>query len=264
MTKRGAGSTETVSLDLGSQTVDRALTLIRCFSAAEPTWTLSELADKTQLTVPTTHRLLRTLSNRRFLVSDPVTKRYSLGPTVMQLAGAVMHGGNLQAVVLPKLADLRRSSGETAALHGLVDNGRVCLSEFVSLMPIRMSSGLGRRYPLHRGAAGRALLAHLPAWERDAYLETHRDDLGANLVDVERDLEECRRRGFAISSGEVVEGAVAIAAPIRDLTGYPIAAINVTGPDDRWTVERATAFSEEVLQAVREIEQELGFVLDPD
>jgi IclR family transcriptional regulator, KDG regulon repressor len=251
-----------VNTDPGSQTVSRALTLLRCFSADEPTRSLTELSDETGLTVPTTHRLLKTLTARRFLVLDRTTKRYSLGPAVMQLAGAIMHRGNLQAEALPRLAELRRRSGETAALHGLVDEERVCLLEFVSHLPIRMSSGVGRRYPLHHGAAGRAILAHLPDEERDGYLTEHLEALGRPRADVEAELVECRERGYALSHGEVVEGATAVAVPIRNLTGYPVAAINVTGPDDRWTLDRATAFSAEILQVVEEIEQQLGFAFD--
>ncbi len=110
------------------------------------------------------------MTGRRFLVLDQETRRYSLGPAVMQLAGAILERDNLLEVVVPALERLQRASGETARLLWLVDWQRVCLADRVSHQSIRMSSGIGRAYPLHAGASGKTLLASLPERERNAYL----------------------------------------------------------------------------------------------
>lgn len=251
-----------VSSDIGSQTVARALTLLKCFSPQSSRRRLTELSIETGLTVPTTHRLLRTLTARRFLVVDARTKRYSLGPAVMQMAGAVVYRGSLLVEMLPQLEVLRRDSGESAGLHALVGDGRVCLVEMVSHQHMKMSSGVGHQYPLHRGAAGRILLAHLPEVEREAYLTRFSAVLASSQSEIQEELAKCREAGFALSCGEVVPGAVAVAAAICDATGYPIAAVNVTGPAERWTPERAVEFGQRILTSISEVESRLGLVLD--
>jgi DNA-binding IclR family transcriptional regulator len=250
------------SSDIGSQTVARALTLLKCFSPQSSQRSLTELSKETGLTVPTTHRLLRTLTTRGFLVVDTKTKRYSLGPAVMQMAGAVVHRGSLLAEILPQLEALRRDSGESAGLHALVGDGRVCLVEMVSHNPLKMTSGVGHQYPLHRGAAGRILLAHLPEVEREAYLTRFGTVLTSSQSEIQEELAKCREAGFALSSGEVVPGAVAVAAAICDATGYPLAAVNVTGPAERWTPERADEFGPRILTSISDLESRLGLVLD--
>jgi DNA-binding IclR family transcriptional regulator len=248
----------------GSQTVERALDLLGCFSADEPEHTATELSLRTGLTIPTTHRLLKALSGRRFLVLDQATKRYSLGPAVMQLAGAILERDNLLEIVIPALERLRRASGETAGLLWLVDWERVCLVERVSHQSIRMSSGVGRAYPLHAGASGKILMASLPDDERRAYLNRVLKDRGVNLdrADVERSISDCIERGYAVSEGEVYAGAAAIAAALHDSTGYPIGAINVSGPDSRWTSQRMTEFAPRLVAAVEDIESQLSYSRD--
>lgn len=211
----------------------------------------------TELTVPTTHRLLKTLNAHGFLSFDPTTKTYGLGAAVMELAGAIMRRGNLQAEALPELQGLRRRTGETASLHLLVDGERVCVMELVSKLSIRISSGVGHRYPLHRGAAGKALLAAMPEETCAAYLAGLGDALDVDRDELLEELATTRKRGYALSEGEVIAGAVAVAVAVRDASGRPIAAVNVTGPAKRWPLDRAESFSGRVREAAATIEANL-------
>ena len=192
--------------DARAQTVVRALTLLERFSAEEPEHTATELSVATGLTVPTTHRLLKTLASKSFLVLDPESKKYSLGPAVVQLAGAVLGRDNLLELVDPVLIELRRASGETASLHWLVDNERVCIAERASHQSIRMSSGLDRRYTLHAGAAGKVLLASLPPAEMKSYLDRgySANTIHTARIELEEDLAAIRAKRYALSQGEVV------------------------------------------------------------
>lgn len=239
----------------GAQTVIRALGLLECFTSEHPELSLTELSNLTGLTVPTTHRLLRTLIGQRFLVFDAGTKQYSLGPAVMQLAGAIIHRDDLHHVVTPHLERLRRESGETVGLHLLVDLERVCIIELESRQRIRMSSGVGYRYPLHRGAAGKVLLAHLPERHMEAYRAREPD---IDWKGLDSDLPKVRREDFAMSFGEVVEGANALAVAILDSSRFPIAAINVTGPSNRWTTKRMLEVAPDLRATVHDIEVQLG------
>lgn len=249
----------------GSQTVDRALAVLECFTPERPSLSLTEFASATGLAMPTTHRLLKALQSRDFVVFDPVSKLYSLGSATMRLAEVIMQRDDLHAQVLPWLEQLRAISGETVAWHSVVDSYRVCTVEFESRHQIKMASGVGSRYPLYAGAAGKAILAHMSDEGIARVFDTA--DRGTLGVSIGRSREELiaelavvRENGYAQSHGEVVEGASALAAAIVDGLGRPVGAINVTGPDSRFTQEKMDAMVPSLLEATRDIESQSGYV----
>ena len=250
----------------GSQTVDRALAVLECFTPAQSSLSLTEFASLTGFAMPTTHRLLKALQARDFVVFDPVSKLYSLGPGAMRLAEVIMQRDDLHARVLPWLERLRNLSGETAALHSVVDSYRVCTVEFESRQRIKMTSGVGGRYPLYGGAAGKAMLAYLSKDAVARVFETaDRGTLGVPIgrsrEELLAELELVRERGYAESFGEVVEGASALAAPILDGFGRPLAAINITGPNTRFTREAMAPVIAPLLEAVNDIATQSGFAI---
>jgi DNA-binding IclR family transcriptional regulator len=248
----------------GSQTVDRALELLECFSVERPELSLTEFSNETGFTMPTTHRLLKALQAREFVVFDTTTRLYSLGPGAMRLASIIIQRDDINTVVLPWLERLRRLTGETTALHWMVDQYRVCTVELESRHLIKMASGVGRRYPLYAGAAGKALISNLPDDEIAAILDTARQDgqgplvngSEAGFMDIVRSTRDART---ARSFSEVVEGASAIAAPILNSLGRPIAAINITGPASRFDGDAMDAAEVLLVEAVDSVETRLGF-----
>jgi DNA-binding IclR family transcriptional regulator len=231
---RPATSESTVA---GAQTLLRALDILDCFvDAGGGTLSLAEISRRLGLTAPTTHRLVKALISRGFVVGG-ANRRYGLGPAVMRLASVVMHrADDLIAVAMPSLERLRETTGETVSLHCRVGDERVCVAELISAQPIRMASGVGRVYPLYAGAAGKAMLAWLP----DA-LESVRGRLAvvgpatiAEPAELDAELRRIRKRGYAVSESEVVAGAASLAMPVFGSSGSVIAAINIAGPSMRW------------------------------
>lgn len=144
----------------GTQTLVRALDILDCLrEEADKPLTLLEVSRAVDLSVSTTHRLLRALTLRG-MVAQEGGRMYTLGPRLLQLAGSILHGADdLVALVTPALHRLRTITGETTSAHAILGEARVCLAELVSLQPIRMESGVGQVYPLNAGAAGKVLLA---------------------------------------------------------------------------------------------------------
>ena len=221
----------------GAQTLLSALDILECFTTDGGSQTLAAISRSVGLTTPTTHRLLKALTVRGMVVDDG-NRHYSLGPTVMRLASAVMYRANdLITIGTPALERLRAATGETVSLHTILGEERVCVAEFVSPEPIRMESGVSHVYPLHAGAAGKVLIA----WddERVSRLPTLLPSVGpssiGSLEELKAELAVVRRRGYATSNSEVVPGAASLAVPVFDSSGTVVAAINVAGPVTRWT-----------------------------
>ena len=246
----------------GSQTVDRALGLLGCFSAERPSIYLHEFSRLTGLTTPTTHRLLRALESREFVSFDSTSKLYTLGAATVRLASIVIQNSDIQTVVSPWLEHLRLLTGETAALHWLVEYHRVCVLEFESRHQMRMISGTGQQYDLVHGAAGKALLANLGPVDARAAISEAESVHGTEVPDsaiLAEELLTIREQGYASSFSEVVEGANAIAAPILNVLGKPIASINITGPESRLDAEAMKRAVDPLIEAVADIRSRLGY-----
>ena len=108
------------------------------------------------------------------------------------------------------------------------------------VMAIALS--VGSRLPAHATSMGRVLLANLPAEELDVYFRTsRREQLTARtMVDqaqLRELLDKIHCRGWALVDQELEMGVRSIAAPIRDLRGNVVAAMNVSTHAGRVAVE---------------------------
>lgn len=250
------------SSERGSQAVHRVLRVLLCWGEDDATLSLTEVAQRTGLTLPTAHRMIKALQRESFLVHDRVSGRYALGPTIMDLARVLLQRGDqdeLVVVVVPHLERLRSITGETVGLHLPMGDIRMCVAELVSRQPIRTATGVGRTFKLPAGASGQILVAWSP--ERFEIVE---HELGASLEDrrtFSKVLEQVRAQRYAISEGETIPGATALALPIFGPNGDVRASINITGPSNRWTRERMLEHLPVVTEEADQVSEQLGYRL---
>jgi len=243
----------------GSQAVHRVLRVLLCWTEDEPTLSLTDVAERTGLTLPTAHRMIRALQREGFLVHDPVSGRNGLGPTIMDLARVVLQRADqdeLVVVAMPHLERMRYETRETVGLHLPMGDSRICVAELVSREPIRTATGVGRVYKLPKGAPGKVLVA----WseERQALLRQEKLITAAEDAALTRELAQARQQGWAASEGETIPGAGAISIPIFGPNGDVRAAINVTGPANRWTRDAMAEKLPALLEEARRISDQLG------
>jgi len=74
------------------------------------------------------------------------------------------------------------------------------------------------------------------------------------------EIEKTRRRGYAVDDEEFEEGLRCIAVPVLDAQRLPIAAVSVSGPSFRVTAQKLPAIANQLLQCVRGISVDMGFV----
>jgi DNA-binding IclR family transcriptional regulator len=197
------------------------------------------------------------LQEKGFVVQDPNTKFYGLGPSIVRLAAIVQGRDDVIVLAHPMMERLRELSGESVGFHWLVGERRVCVHELVSEHPLRMASGVGHSYPLVAGAGGKAILAGLSEARCEAILaKADGFDAGA----LRRALRAVREQGYATSHGETVADAAAIAVAIRRTSGEVVGAINLTGPASRLTPVRLRKLSGPMVEAAAEIMRQLGSV----
>ena len=146
-----------------------------------------------------------------------------------------------------------------------LDQGTALYIEvFESPHEFRLSSKVGARRPLHVTALGKALLAFLPDERREKTLnainfEPVTPNGIINSDEFRRELDRVRQKGYALDNEEVVLGARCFGAPILGAYRAPIAAISVSGPVTRLSLEAVPVLAGTLLNAARAISVGMGF-----
>jgi DNA-binding IclR family transcriptional regulator len=235
------------------ESVDRALTVILAFEDSE-TLTITELGHLLGVSRSTAYRLLTVLEHRGFVRQDPRTKAFHPGTTLLRVGLAAARRSDIRAVIRPLLEDVVSAVGETAHLVMLDREDAFYMDCVESSQMVRATSRVGTSLPAHVTAAGKALLAALPAARLDELLEGPLTSLTrrskTSPASVRREVRQVAARGWAFNDGESEVGvrAVAVVVPESQTKLGLDAAITVAGPADRMDDKRI----EEIAAILRE------------
>jgi DNA-binding IclR family transcriptional regulator len=243
-------------------TVSKALEILDLFGDGREGLSLTQIAEAIQLPKSSIFRYLATLERFHYLERDERTERYHLGLKLLQLGSLVASRLDLRNLALPVMWQLRKSFGETINLAIPHDNKVVYIDVLESQDVVRMASSMGSEELMHATALGKAILAQLPRAAVENLLVLPLKSLTERtIVDMATlfaELEQIRIQGYAIDDREGNLQARCIGAAIRDYRGQVVAAISVSGPENRLTLERAHTIGIELVQASNTISALLG------
>jgi DNA-binding IclR family transcriptional regulator len=246
----------------GTQTVRRAVALLKAFDDRRPEWGLSELARAVGLNKTTTYRLLTALENEGMVTRSDRTDAYRLGPAVITLGGRALRSSDLREVSRPELAALAHATSETATLEVLAEDQVLILDEVFGSHVLGNTQSLGTRWPAHATSTGKVLLAHLPPERLEAFLAGGLQRLTERTITdpaaLRQALAAARTQGYATVAEELEAGFVAAGAPVRNFAGEVVAAISVGGPALRLTSDRLGEIARQVVAAAERISRRLG------
>jgi DNA-binding IclR family transcriptional regulator len=247
----------------GTQTVQRAVALLERFSDERPSWNVTDLAEAVNLNRTTTYRLLTALESADLVRRDGDGESYRLGSSLIVLGGRAQRANRLRPLAHPELTQLVAASGETATLEILVEGEMLIIEEVVSERLLSGTQSIGTRWPVYATSTGLALLAHLPEAQVAGLLAGSLTAITSKTeTDVEcvrQNLAPVRQQGYAVLAEALELGYVAIAAPILNEEGHPIAALSVGGPMVRLTDERIGEIGRLVHEAAGRVSHQLGF-----
>ena len=229
----------------------RALQILECFMDQEKEWTLKELVNQLGLPTTTVFRHVSTLMERKYLTQDPVRKVYHVGPNLLALAGAIIGGSDLCKIARPEL-------------ERLSDNEIFYLDKVETQRSITCSTRVGGRVAAHATSCGKILLADRDADFLAQYCEWMKNvpPLTPKTITqpdrLLKELESARINGYAMDDGEVEQGLICVAAPVRDASGRVIAAVSIAGPDYRMEQDMEMMIHE-IRQAAERISYTHGF-----
>ncbi|MCG5219151.1 IclR family transcriptional regulator [Streptosporangium sp. KLBMP 9127] len=248
----------------GTQSVERALSLLSAFTEEHPERRVSELVATTGLGQSTVSRLLGALVSLGYLAHDEHSGLYSVGPRVITLAGiglnrTPVHQQSRQ--LAQNLAGTLGLGANVAERHG---HSLFYLCNFEGSGAPRPATLIGRGGPLHATAMGKALISELPRPEIEELLggayARYTPHTITSLDDLTTALDEVRQRGYATEFEELAFGRACLAAPIRDRTGRIVAALSASGPLSAMNLaHRQTELAMTVIEYADQISSGLGY-----
>ncbi|HEU0192663.1 MAG TPA: IclR family transcriptional regulator [Gaiellales bacterium] len=155
-----------------SRSLERDLAILSAFRPDRPLLGISELGRQLGLNRSTTHRYAATLAGLGYLLQDPATRKYRLGPRVLHLGFSVINSMELREIATPHLQELSGSTGHTVNMAILDGDDIVYIERVRCSQPgqreIDLNLHVGSRLPAYCTSMGKVLLAHLPDAERAA------------------------------------------------------------------------------------------------
>jgi IclR family transcriptional regulator, KDG regulon repressor len=249
-----------------SQTVTRAIDVLNLFTAERPELGIMEMSRLLGISKSSVHRLATTLESAGYLRQDRVNQRYQLGFKVLQLANILLTSLKFRDIALPWMEQLRTQTNETVSLYVADRDARICIERLEGTQDIRFVVDINMRLPLHIGAAGKLLLAHqseamrkrlMVQWQAESkslFSHSH-----GSLEEFERELISIQKQGYAISIGERVTYAAALAVPILNYRGEILAALTISGPSVRFTEEHIFQWLPPAQNAAQAISAQMGY-----
>jgi IclR family transcriptional regulator, pca regulon regulatory protein len=250
-----------------SQSLERGLGILRCFSPEQSVLGIAEIADLTGMSRSTTHRYVITLVALTFL-EQGLSRKYRLGLRVNDLGMAKLNSMGLREPSRPFLEELRRHTSFTASLS-VLDGPEILYVERARSFrrgqhEINLNIRLGSRLPAYCTSMGKVLLANLS--------KVNQNDLITNMVMSKRgpnsikskkalhlELECVFDDGMAVNEEELAPGLVSIACPVCGESGEVVAAINLAAHVSMISLEEMVdRFLPDLLAAAESISARLG------
>jgi DNA-binding IclR family transcriptional regulator len=246
------------------QALDRAFAVLDLLGESETPLGLAQVASSLQLHKSTAHRFLMVLE-RHHMVERTTSGKFRLGLRLFDFGNRAIEQYDLRERAQPHLRRLVAETEETAHLCVLEQARVIYIDKIEPARSVRMITRIGSSNPVHCTSVGKAILAFLPE-ERinDILRRTKFERFTARTIAtaeaLRTEIEKTRRRGYAVDDEEYEEGLRCIAVPLLDSQRFPVGAVSVSGPSFRVTAQKLPSIANHLVQCVRGISADMGFV----
>ncbi len=206
----------------GAPSVKKAFAILSAISSSKDGLGVSELAKNLKMAKSTVHGMTSALEELGAVMREPVTKKYKLGFTLLEIGRSAYSQIDLQTSSRPVTEALMEKS-RTSVFLGILNWGQVTILDIVeSRQDLSITAPVGSTIPLLAGAVGKVFLASMS--NEEAAKTIHSRGLPRftenSIVDQDQyftELEKVRENGYAVDDEEYIMGVRAVASPLTGL-----------------------------------------------
>jgi DNA-binding IclR family transcriptional regulator len=200
--------------------VKRVIEIIRLIVQEHKQFGVTHISDSLSINKSTVFGILKALQAAGYVVKDPATKKYTMGPALFELSTMIFKRTNLATLAHPFLERLAEQVEETVILGARENNHLKFLEVIEARKDLKISSHVGAKIPITVGATGKVVLSFM----EDNEIVSLLSDKGLpqftekSITDMDlflREVAKVRRQGHALDFDEYLKGTMAVAAPIR-------------------------------------------------
>ena len=223
---------------------------------------ISELSTSLDISKSTVHGITAALEDQGAILRDPVSKKYTIGITLMELGKAAYERLDFKNIARPFMEELMEQCQGSVFL-GIKNAHRVTIIDIVeSRKDFKITSPIGTTLPLLAGAVGKLFLSSMEAKDSQKYLDSNPlVKFTANTiidpVQYAEELEKVRKNGFAFDDEEYISGVRAVVAPVKGY-GTHVLAIWVVGFKASMSQQKIPSIIEQTLAAAYKITKKLS------
>jgi DNA-binding IclR family transcriptional regulator len=241
----------------------RGLEVLRAFTPNEGVLGNGEIAQRTGLPKPTVSRLTYTLTKLGYLAHIERLGKYQLAPAALAIGYSTLANMRIRSLARPYMQELANYAGASVALGSRDRLNLMYVEHCRSNATVLLRLHLGSRIPITTTAMGRALLAALPANEREWLFEHIARREGERWpqirAGIEQAIEDLAARGFTISNGDWHSDVRAVGVPLVMGDGSGVFAFNCGAPVFQVTQERLESdIGPRLVNLVRNVEAALN------
>ena len=232
--------------------VKKAFEILRALSSSKEGLGVSEIARGLNMAKSTVHGMTSTLEGLGAVTRDPHTKRYRLGLTLFELGRLAYSQIDLKTLARPIIEELMEKT-QASVFLGILNWDHVTVLDIVeSRQDLKITAPIGTTMSLFAGAVGKVFLASMEESQSQKIIRSKglTRFTKNTIVDPElyyQELENVRKKGYAVDDEEYILGVRAVASPIVGL-GQLMSAI--------WVVGFKASLNEKKMKAVIEVTKE--------
>jgi DNA-binding IclR family transcriptional regulator len=261
-----AGDEDTLSVRSGAakSNSEKLLNLLMLFADRSDARSVEDLARELELPHSTIYRYTKALADVGLMVAVSAGS-YILGPSIimldrqMRLSDPLIHSAEQ---IKERLAKELPAPG-VILLCRLFRNSVMCVDSVeIGKIGFDVSYARGRGLPLYRGAASKAILAHIPLRNVRARFDGEPGQfidagLGSDWKSVKASLRKIRQAGIVVTHGEVDRGALGISSPVLGPDEQIIGSLGYVTPDAITSPATMKAICEAVKAAAEDVQRNL-------
>ena len=221
------------------QSVENALDILELLTDESIDATLPLLAEKLGISRNKAFRLLATLENRGLVQREEHSGVYRIGLNTVGLAQRFINSASLIRHAHPVMEELARKHEEAVYLTVVLGEEVLFLDMVDCVQSVKTAPLVGKKFPFFTTAAGKVIKALESGDLLEKFFKKSRRRMApAEMLRLENEFVEIRRKGVAVDCGGLGEGIIGVAVAIRDYAGKVIGAITVLGPAFRLLTDR--------------------------